>query len=343
MNTLEIITEMRQNPSLAAELRAVVLSERLLELPEKVASMDDKLEKLIEISKRHESRLSRIEKIAERHETTLAELVEVSKRHESRLSRIEKIAERHEATLAELVEISKRHESRLDRIEKIAERHEATLAELVEISKRHESRLSRIEKIAERHEATLAELVEISKRHESRLDRIEKIAERHEATLAELVEISKRHETILKRYGDDIGQLKGGYFESQWREKATAYLASRGFRQIHLINRGDLDSLLTKAGAEDDFRCDILLADAVHSAIGKDDKVSVYIVAEVSSRIDVNDIERSLRRAELLGQATGGVCVACAVGASIDELAQKLAIQKNVVVVTPTEWNTQAA
>ena len=210
MNTLEIITEMRQNPSLAEELRAVVLSERLLELPEKVASMDDKLEKLIEISKRHESRLSRIEKIAE-------------------------------------------------------------------------------------------------------------------------------------RYGNDIGQLKGGYFESQWREKATAYLASRGFRQVHLINRGDLDSLLTKAGAEDDFRCDILLADAVHSAIGKDDKVSVYIVAEVSSRIDVNDIERSLRRAELLGQATGKVCVACAVGASIDELAQKLAVQKNVVVVTPTEWNTQTA
>jgi hypothetical protein len=168
----------------------------------------------------------------------------------------------------------------------------------------------------------LAELVEISKRHESRLSRIEKIAERH---------------------GNDIGQLKGGYFESQWREKATAYLASRGFRQVHLINRGDLDSLLTKAGAEDDFRCDILLADAVHSAIGKDDKVSVYIVAEVSSRIDVNDIERSLRRAELLGQATGKVCVACAVGASIDELAQKLAVQKNVVVVTPTEWNTQTA
>ena len=109
MNTLEIIEEMRINPALASELRAVLLSEELLSLPERMLAMERTLAELVEISKRHEN--------------TLAELVEISKRHENTLAR-------HENTLAELVEISKRHEN--------------TLAELVEISKRHDGRLGNI-------------------------------------------------------------------------------------------------------------------------------------------------------------------------------------------------------
>ncbi len=95
MNTLEIIEEMRINPALASELRAVLLSEELLSLPERMLAMERTLAELVEISKRHENTLAR-------HENTLAELVEISKRHEN--------------TLAELVEISKRHDGRLGNI-----------------------------------------------------------------------------------------------------------------------------------------------------------------------------------------------------------------------------------
>ncbi len=123
MNTLEIIEEMRINPALASELRAVLLSEELLSLPERMLAMERTLAELVEISKRHENTLAELVEISKRHENTLAELVEISKRHENTLAR-------HENTLAELVEISKRHEN--------------TLAELVEISKRHDGRLGNI-------------------------------------------------------------------------------------------------------------------------------------------------------------------------------------------------------
>ncbi len=74
MNTLEIIEEMRINPALASELRAVLLSEELLSLPERMLAMERTLAELVEISKRHEN--------------TLAELVEISKRHDGRLGNI---------------------------------------------------------------------------------------------------------------------------------------------------------------------------------------------------------------------------------------------------------------
>ncbi len=81
MNTLEIIEEMRINPALASELRAVLLSEELLSLPERMLAMERTLAELVEISKRHENTLAR-------HENTLAELVEISKRHDGRLGNI---------------------------------------------------------------------------------------------------------------------------------------------------------------------------------------------------------------------------------------------------------------
>ncbi len=88
MNTLEIIEEMRINPALASELRAVLLSEELLSLPERMLAMENTLAELVEISKRHENTLAELVEISKRHENTLAELVEISKRHDGRLGNI---------------------------------------------------------------------------------------------------------------------------------------------------------------------------------------------------------------------------------------------------------------
>ncbi len=108
MNTLEIIEEIRSNPTLAAELRALLLSEELLTLPERMLVMERSLAELVEISKHHEDILKHHEDALKRHEVLLAELVEISKHHEDALKR-------HEVLLAELVEISKHHEDLLKR------------------------------------------------------------------------------------------------------------------------------------------------------------------------------------------------------------------------------------
>lgn len=79
MNTLETITEMRQNQSLAKTVCCFGLVKRPLELGAKVVHTDKSLERLTELSKRYESHLDRIENLAERHEKSLAKLPEISK------------------------------------------------------------------------------------------------------------------------------------------------------------------------------------------------------------------------------------------------------------------------
>ncbi len=113
MNTLEIIREMRADPALAEELRAVVLDEELRRLPES-------LRELVEVSKRHEQRLDGIDAHLVSLDRSVAELVEVTKAHEQ--------------SLAELVEVSKRHDAHLVSLDR-------SVAELVEVSKRHDEHL----------------------------------------------------------------------------------------------------------------------------------------------------------------------------------------------------------
>ncbi len=126
-----------------------------------------------------------------------------------------------------------------------------------------------------------------------------------------------------------------------------AYLGNNGFRKIHLANRDALTDLLDDIVEAGDISNavmnDILLADAVHTAIRKADGAPVYILTEVASRIHVDDIERSTRRAASLQEATGRDSVPCVVGASIDDPAEALATQRGCVVVLPSDWKVPAS
>ena len=93
MDTTEIIRQMRENPALAEEMRAVLLSEELLSLPMKVSQMDLRLteqinklairvEELAEAQRRTEARL---EELAIRVE----ELAEAQKQANSAIGRLE--------------------------------------------------------------------------------------------------------------------------------------------------------------------------------------------------------------------------------------------------------------
>ena len=123
MDTLEIIRQIEADPALAAQLRAVLLGDQRLH------KIEDRLDKLVEVSERHEETLARLVEVSERHEETLV-------RHEETLARLVEVSERHEETLVRLVEVSERHEETLVR-------HEETLARLVEVSERHEETLVR--------------------------------------------------------------------------------------------------------------------------------------------------------------------------------------------------------
>ncbi|MHB8263062.1 MAG: hypothetical protein ACYDGY_04850 [Acidimicrobiales bacterium] len=102
MDTLEIIRQLEHDESLRDELRAILLTKELLDLPKTVAELLEAQKKteaivaeLVETTKRHEGTLTRLE-------ATVAELVEAQKKTE--------------ATVAELVEAQKKTERKVDRL-----------------------------------------------------------------------------------------------------------------------------------------------------------------------------------------------------------------------------------
>ena len=156
-------------------------------------------------------------------------------------------------------------------------------------------------------------------------------------------EFRKATERRLDHLESDVGQLKGGHFESKWKENGTSYLGSRGFRRVRLVDKNTLASLLDDAvdrGVLDGgIENDILLVDAVHSAVDKTSSAVTYIATEVSGRVHADDVERAIRRAASLEAATGTSSMACVAGASIDDAAKGMAEAGSVIVVLPSEWN----
>ncbi len=173
---------------------------------------------------------------------------------------------------------------------------------------------------------------------DDRLARLLEVSERHEATL-------ERLEATLERLVGYVAQLRGGYFETKWEKNAHAYLGSRGFRRLKLVDKGTLAALLDDAcdaGTLSDADHDeVLLADSVHAAVSRADATPVYIVSEVAARVHADDFERALRRAKLLQAATGVPCVAAVAGGSVDRVVAE-EDHGRAIVVQPAEWEDTA-
>ncbi len=99
MDATEIIRQMRENPALAEEMRAVLLSEELLSLPMKVSQMDLRLtEQINKLAIRVEELATRLEELA----TRVEELAEAQSRTEARVEELAEAQRRTEARLEEL-------------------------------------------------------------------------------------------------------------------------------------------------------------------------------------------------------------------------------------------------
>ncbi len=179
----------------------------------------------------------------------------------------------------------------------------------------------------------VGEMARSSQRHEERLNDID-------VRLARLVEVAQRRDV-------QIARLVGSDLEARWRRDATAYLGSRGLRKIRLLDKADLsdllDELLVTGSLSDAERQEILVADAVHSALRRGDGAAVYVVTEVSSRVHQHDIERAVRRARLLEQALKVSCIPAVAGMSIDDPAETAAQEGGVTIVLPSSWIAPAA
>ncbi|MDR7416588.1 MAG: hypothetical protein QN193_10490 [Armatimonadota bacterium] len=129
----DLLRLLEQHPEWRAHLRAVLLGDEVLTLPQIVRELGQEIRRLVEAHRRAEERLARLEEAQIRAEERLTRLEEAQIRTEERLRRLEE-------AVAQLVEVQRRFEERLERVEARLERVEVRLD-------RVEDRLGRLEAV----------------------------------------------------------------------------------------------------------------------------------------------------------------------------------------------------
>jgi hypothetical protein len=210
------------HPEWRAELRRLVLTDEMLELPalvrqlaESQRAMAQELRALAQEQRALAEAQRRTEERVGRLELALAELAEAQRRTEERVGRLE-------LALAELAEAQRRTEERVGRLE-------LALAELAEAQRRTEERVGRLE-------LALAELAEAQRRTEESL---RKLSEAH----AQLEDHFGQFQAV---FGATVEDEASGVLRSILQEKGYRPLAE----PFNLALDGEVDVVLPVATPE---------------------------------------------------------------------------------------------
>jgi DNA repair exonuclease SbcCD ATPase subunit len=291
MNTFRIYEEFRDSlGEAAARSLAATLGTMFEELKDTVTKEDFRI-----LRESIDANVSRLD-------TALTRLAEAQERSESRIEALAAAQARTEAKVTELAEAQARTES------KIAELAEGQ-ARLVEAQTRTEAKIAELAAAQARTEAKIAELAAAQARTESKVAELADAQARTESKVAELADAQREMTVALQRLTIRTDAVVGRTFELQFRDRLTAYLG-RFLRRGRLLPNDELLEKLEPFAANDEID-DFLRADAVAS--GLIDGAPSYVVVEVSSTGDVEDIVRAERRAKILRKAglTAVPLVAC--------------------------------
>ncbi|MGB9776606.1 MAG: hypothetical protein ACPL7C_08705, partial [Anaerolineae bacterium] len=235
------------------------------------------------------------------------------------------LAEAQARTEAEFQKYREQSEERFARIEaalnRLAEaqaRTEAQVRELAEAQARLEERVSRLE-------AIVAELVEAQRRTDEAIKALAEAQARTEAQLQDLIQ-------VVKGMQDTLAAVKGRQLEFNYHYRAGAYFGPL-LRRVRALLPVELESELETRLTMEDFR-DLLALDLVVTGHPRHlpDAPQVWLAVEISSVVDRRDVERAIRRAELLRRA-GLRAIPAVAGEDITVGAQRDAEAHRVLVL----------
>ena len=160
------------------------------------------------------------------------------------------------------------------------------------------------------------------------------------AVLKQDVAILKQDVAILKQdvrgLKVDVNTLKGESFENKVRDRAPAFFGKL-LRRTRVITTQDfvdaLDDAVDAGLISDNDRDYALNADVVVRGKMKDSGKEVILVGEASVTVDLEDVERASKRAEITAKAFRQEAIGVVVGKEITDRAQKAADEFAVLVL----------
>ncbi|MBI3978734.1 MAG: hypothetical protein HY331_11175 [Chloroflexi bacterium] len=265
----DLLRLLEQHPEWRAEIRRQVLTEDLLELPALVRE-------LVAAQRRTDERLA---ELTRRTDERLAELAEAQRRTDERLAELAEAQRRTDEHLAELTR-------RMD--ERFAEARQYTDERFAEARRHTDERF--------------AEMAEAQRRTDERLAELTRRTDERFAELAAAIAVLTGRVNVLT---DRVGTLEGDMLEMRYDRRGPIYF-SRLARRLRVVDPARLVDLLDDAVERgrltESERQAVLNADVVLSGRHREDQAEVYLLVEVSSRIDLEDIQRAVERAAILAK-----------------------------------------
>jgi hypothetical protein len=287
----QFLAALRAHPEWRSHVRAEVLGEELLTLPEVVRDLAD---------------------AQRRTEAKVQDLVDAQRRTEARVEELAEAQRRTEARVEELAEAQRRTEARVEELAEAQRRTEARVEELAEAQRRTEAKIEGLIDAQRRTEASIEELAEAQRQTETRLG-----------------ELIKQVSNLAGRTGNLEGLWYEDQWERHAPAKMGLHL-KRGkivwITDIPELDNALADGRISRADWEDLVALDVIVwgSDRVDPAKG-----SYYAAVEISRTVDESDVARAARRADLLGRLgvparpfVGGQ----AIGADAADLAARLAV-----------------
>ena len=197
-----------------------------------------------------------------------------------------------------------------------------------------------------RTDERFAELAEIQRRNEEQLAEFRRQTDARFAELAEAIrQLTLRFEEAQQRNEDRFADIRGELLESRYRNKVGTIFGGR-LRRPRVVDGGDVWDMLRGRLDEGDIRR-IVTADLIvrGGLLPPQGEGELWLVVEVSSVIDRNDVARAAEHAALLRKA-GLLVVPVAAGERLTQGAMTLSGEFGVALARDgglTGWDEALA
>jgi DNA repair exonuclease SbcCD ATPase subunit len=191
-----------------------------------------------------------------------------------------------------------------------------------EVNQRFDEVDRRFEESDRKFEAFRSEVNQRFDEVDRRFEEVDKRLEKLEKGQEEIKERQDKMEEILKRHEISIQELKGWQLEHKVRTNICAYLG-RYIRKCRIKDKSEiadeLDEYVERNIISESERDEVLLLDILVIGISKRTNEEIYIAVEVSYKIGDYDVERAIKRMEILKRIYKKEVIAVIIGKEISD------------------------
>ncbi len=315
----DLVRILQEHPEWREQLRTLLLSDELLQHPRRFEEFVQQehlpLQQAVQTLTEQMTQLTRqvsllahhLEQLTQRMERVEAQIEALTQRVNDLTQRMERVEAQIEALTQRVNDLTQRMErveaqieALTQRVNDLTQRMERVEAQIEALTQRVNDLTQRMERVEAQIEALTQRVNDLTQRVNDLTQRMDELTQRVNDLTQRMIDLTER----MERAERDLGELKGAMQELRAAQKAPAYFANLGFYRIKAFEPVELGERLEKALEENQLTPeeyqDLMQLDLIVVARRVHEPHLYLFAVEVSWTVDSYDVERAVRRAQLL-------------------------------------------